>query len=111
VENFQIAPSTVYLDYHLGEGAFLHVACAYHPFLKITLDGKRVHPYHKTALGFIAMKSPRGFHHLKIEPGSTRLGSSLMGFALLVLVFLLRVLILAPLYASIRCPRSTQKGI
>lgn len=85
--NSKIKQSEVEIEYSLSQEAFLHIATAYYPYLKITIDGRRISPVYKTAFGFLALKSPGGVHQLKIEPTLTFLSQIMISVALFVLLF------------------------
>ena len=65
------APNRVTIDYESSE-TFLQLSYAYSTHLRLLLDGAAV-PFHRTAIGTLAVRTPAGVHRLEIAGRPSRL--------------------------------------
>jgi len=85
--------STYTVDFELTAPAFIHVAYAYWPQLRVEVDGEAV-PFTETVFGTIGLWVPAGDHHLEIIPRLTLLQRWLTVLSLALLAMLVVVLVI-----------------
>ncbi len=85
--------STYTVDFELTAPAFVHVAYAYWPQLRVEVDGEAV-PFTETVFGTIGLWVPAGDHHLEIIPRLTPLQRWLTVLSLVLLAVLLIALVI-----------------